>query len=215
MNSTKVTIIDYGVGNLLSVQRGLEKCGASVTISSDPKVLLSSERVVFPGVGAFPDGMNALNKLNLNSVIKDFVQTGRPLLAICLGMELLFDESTEFSLTSGLALISGRVVPVPSLSPQGEKLKIPHIGWAELETTKTHQNWDKTVLSDVKPFESAYFVHSYMAVPKYEENLVSTVSYGGNNLAAVVQKDNITGCQFHPEKSGEVGLRILSRFCND
>ena len=215
MNSAKVTIIDYGVGNLLSVQRGLEKCGASVTISSDPKVLLSSERVVFPGVGAFPDGMKALNTLNLNSVIKDFVQTGRPLLAICLGMELLFDESTEFSLTSGLALISGRVVPVPSLSPQGEKLKIPHIGWAELETTKTHQNWDKTVLSDVKPFESAYFVHSYMAVPKYEENLVSTVSYGGNNLAAVVQKDNITGCQFHPEKSGEVGLRILSRFCND
>jgi glutamine amidotransferase len=215
MNSAKVTIIDYGVGNLLSVQRGLEKCGASVTISSDPKVLLSSERVVFPGVGAFPDGMNALNTLNLNSVIKDFVQTGRPLLAICLGMELLFDESTEFSLTSGLALISGRVVPVPSLSPQGEKLKIPHIGWAELETTKTYQNWDKTVLSDIKPFESAYFVHSYMAVPKYEENLVSTVSYGGNNLAAVVQKDNITGCQFHPEKSGEVGLRILSRFCND
>jgi glutamine amidotransferase len=215
MNSAKVTIIDYGVGNLLSVQRGLEKCGASVTISSDPKVLLSSERVVFPGVGAFPDGMNALNTLNLNSVIKDFVQTGRPLLAICLGMELLFDESTEFSLTSGLALISGRVVPVPSLSPQGEKLKIPHIGWADLKTTKTHQNWDKTVLSDIKPFESAYFVHSYMAVPKYEENLVSTVSYGGNNLAAVVQKDNITGCQFHPEKSGEVGLRILSRFCND
>jgi len=215
MNSAKVTIIDYGVGNLLSVQRGLEKCGASVTISSDPKVLLSSERVVFPGVGAFPDGMNALNTLNLNSVIKDFVQTGRPLLAICLGMELLFDESTEFSLTSGLALISGRVVPVPSLSPQGEKLKIPHIGWAELETTKTHQNWYKTVLSDVRPLESAYFVHSYMAVPKYEENLLSTVSYGGNNLAAVVQKDNITGCQFHPEKSGEVGLRILSRFCND
>jgi glutamine amidotransferase len=215
MNSAKVTIIDYGVGNLLSVQRGLEKCGASVTISSDPKVLLCSEKVVFPGVGAFPDGMNALNTLNLNSVIKDFVQTGRPLLAICLGMELLFDESTEFSLTSGLALISGRVVPVPSLTPQSEKLKIPHIGWAELETTKTHQNWDKTVLSDVKPFESAYFVHSYMAVPKYEENLVSTVSYGGNNLAAVVQKDNITGCQFHPEKSGEVGLRILSRFCSD
>jgi glutamine amidotransferase len=215
MNSAKVTIIDYGVGNLLSVQRGLEKCGASVTISSDPKVLLRSERVVFPGVGAFPDGMKALNTLNLNSVIKDFVQTGRPLLAICLGMELLFDESTEFSLTSGLALISGRVVPVPSLSPQGEKLKIPHTGWAELETTKTHQNWDKTVLSDVKPFESAYFVHSYMAIPKYEENLVSTVSYGGNNLAAVVQKENITGCQFHPEKSGEVGLRILSRFCND
>jgi glutamine amidotransferase len=130
-------------------------------------------------------------------------------------MELLFDESTEFSLTSGLALISGRVVPVPSLSHQGGKLKIPHIGWAELETTKTHQNWDKTILSNVKPFESAYFVHSYMAVPKYEENLVSSVSYGGNNLAAVVQKDNITGCQFHPEKSGEVGLRILSRFCND
>lgn len=215
MNSTKVTIIDYGVGNLLSVQRGLEKCGASVLISSDPKVILGSERVVFPGVGAFPDGMGALKTLNLISVIKEFAQTERPLLAICLGMELLFDESTEFSLTSGLELISGRVIPVPSSTPKGEKLKIPHIGWAELETTDTHPNWDLTILSEVKPGESAYFVHSFMAVPKYEENLVSTVSYGGNKLAAVVKKNNVTGCQFHPEKSGEVGLRILKRFCDD
>jgi glutamine amidotransferase len=130
-------------------------------------------------------------------------------------MELLFDDSNEFSLTSGLALISGRVVPVPSLTPNGEQLKIPHIGWAELETTKTHPNWDKTMLSEIKPGESVYFVHSFMAVPKNEQNLVSTVSYGGNNLAAVVQKNNVTGCQFHPEKSGEVGLRILNRFCNE
>jgi glutamine amidotransferase len=215
MNSNKVTIIDYGVGNLLSVQRGLEKCESSVTISSDPKVILRSDRVVFPGVGAFPDGMSALNTMNLISVIKEFAQTERPLLAICLGMELLFDESTEFSLTTGLELISGRVIPVPSSSPNGEKLKIPHIGWAELETTKTYPNWEKTILSDVRPHESAYFVHSFMAVPKYKENLVSTVSYGGNNLAAVVQKNNVIGCQFHPEKSGEVGLRILNRFCND
>jgi glutamine amidotransferase len=130
-------------------------------------------------------------------------------------MELLFDVSTEFSLTSGLELISGRVIPVPSLTPNGEKLKIPHIGWAELETTATHPNWDLTILSEVKPGESAYFVHSFMAVPKYEENLVSTVSYGGNKLAAVVKKNNVTGCQFHPEKSGEVGLRILKSFCDD
>jgi glutamine amidotransferase len=215
MNSAKVTIIDYGVGNLLSVQRGLEKCGAHVTISSDPKIILSSERVVFPGVGAFPDGMNALKTLNLISVIKDFVLTERPLLAICLGMELLFDDSNEFSLTPGLSLIPGRVVPVPSLTPNGEQLKIPHIGWAELETTKTHPNWDKTMLSEIKPGESVYFVHSFMAVPKNEQNLLSTVSYGGNNLAAVVQKNNVTGCQFHPEKSGEVGLRILNRFCHE
>ena len=105
--------------------------------------------------------------------------------------------------------------PVPASSPNGKKLKIPHIGWAELETTKTHPNWEKTILSYVKPHDSAYFVHSFMAVPKYEENLVSTVSYGGNRLAAVVQKNNVVGCQFHPEKSGEVGIRILNRFCND
>jgi glutamine amidotransferase len=183
MSSVKVTVIDYGVGNLLSVQRGLEKCGSTVTISSDPKVILNSEKVVFPGVGAFPDGMKALKKLDLISVIQDYVLSQKPLLAICLGMEMLFDESCEFSVTSGLALIPGKVVPVPSTATTGEKLKIPHI--------------------------------SYMAVPKFEENLVSTVTYGGNSLAAVVQKNNLTGCQFHPEKSGEVGLRILKRFCND
>jgi glutamine amidotransferase len=215
MSSVKVTVIDYGVGNLLSVQRGLEKCGSTVTISSDPKVILNSEKVVFPGVGAFPDGMKALKKLDLISVIQDYVLSQKPLLAICLGMELLFDESCEFSVTTGLALIPGQIVPVPPTATTGEKLKIPHIGWAELETSPSHPDWQATILSEVKPLQSAYFVHSYMAVPKFEENLVSTITYGGNSLAAVVQKDNLIGCQFHPEKSGEVGLRILKRFCND
>jgi len=214
MSSVKVTVIDYGVGNLLSVQRGLEQCGSTVAISSDPKVILNSEKVVFPGVGSFPDGMKALNRLDLISAIQDYALTEKPLLAICLGMELLFDQSCEFAITAGLALIPGQVIQVPSISTTGTKLKIPHIGWAELETTPSYPDWQTTILSEIKPLQSAYFVHSYMAVPKYEENLVSTVTYGGNRLAAVVQKDNLIGCQFHPEKSGEVGLRILKRFCN-
>ena len=215
MKPSKVTVIDYGVGNLLSVQRGLEKCGAEVSISSDPREILNSTKVVFPGVGAFPDGMKALENLKLIPIIKEFVASKRPLLAICLGMELLFDESNEFSDTSGLGLISGKVVPIPNTGTDGIKLKIPHIGWAELQTTKKYPNWKNTVLSDINENESTYFVHSYMAVPEFEENLLSTVSYGGNRVAAVVKKDNLIGCQFHPEKSGNVGLRILNRFCND
>jgi imidazole glycerol-phosphate synthase subunit HisH len=215
MKPSKVTVIDYGVGNLLSVQRGLEKCGAEVSISSDPSEILNSTKVVFPGVGAFPDGMKALENLKLIPIIKEFVASNRPLLAICLGMELLFDESNEFSVTSGLGLISGKVVPVPNTGTDGNRLKIPHIGWAELQTTTKYPNWKNTVLADIKENESTYFVHSYMAVPEFEENLLSTVSYGGNTLAAVVKKDNLIGCQFHPEKSGTVGLRILNRFCND
>ncbi len=129
-------------------------------------------------------------------------------MAICLGIELLFDESYKFSVTAGFALIPEKIIPVPSTATTGEKLKIPHIGWAELETSPSYPDWQATILSEVKPLQSVYFVHSYMAVPKFEENLVSTVTYGGNSLAAVVQKNNLIGYQFHPEKSGEVGFEF-------
>lgn len=210
-----ITVIDYGLNNLLSVQRALEKCGANVTISSDPKFIVESTKVVFPGIGAYPDGMNALKDLNLDSAIKTYALSGKPLLAICLGMEMLFDQSNEFRVTRGLGLISGDVVPVPGKTVDNKKLKVPHIGWSELEPTASYPKWNGTILSDIKAQESAYFVHSYMAVPKLQENLLATVKYGGNQLAAVVIQENIIGCQFHPEKSGEVGLRILKKFCDD
>jgi glutamine amidotransferase len=212
MNLPEVTIIDYGVGNLLSVQRGLEKCGAKVLLSSDAKEILASQRVVLPGVGAFPKAMEALRNLNLVSAIQEFANLEKPLLAICLGMQLLMDESEEFGITQGLGLISGRVVPVPNADPQGNSVKIPHIGWNDLKTSNSKRDWSGTLLEDTQIGDAVYFVHSYMALPFDPENLIAHVEYGSERIAALTLKDKITGCQFHPEKSGEVGLKILQRF---
>jgi glutamine amidotransferase len=215
MNTPEVTIIDYGVGNLLSVKRGFEHCGAKVVLTSDANLILASQRVVLPGVGAFPNAMNELHRLNLVSVIKELAILGTPLLAICLGMQLLMDESEEFGLTPGLGLISGRVVPVPDKTAEGASQKIPHIGWSSLYDSSENSNWAGTLLQDNKLGDSAYFVHSYMAQPASPKNGVAHAIYGGHRISAVISKNRITGCQFHPEKSGEVGLKILRKFCRD
>jgi glutamine amidotransferase len=212
MNAPEVTVIDYGVGNLFSVQRGLEYCGAKVTITSNPEKIESSSRVVLPGVGAFGKGMAELQSLGLAEVIRRIAQDGVPLLGICLGMQLLLDESEEFGVTKGLGLIPGRVVPVPVRSVLGPPQKIPHIGWSPLQPS-SGQTWAATVLRDVKPGESVYFVHSFMAEMADESHRLADCLYGGHRIAAVIGRDNVVGCQFHPEKSGEVGLRILRAFC--
>ena len=215
MNTPEVTIIDYGVGNLLSVKRGFESCGAKVVLTSDLNLILASQRVVLPGVGAFPNAMDALQKLKLVSAIKDLVNLGTPLLAICLGMQLLMDESEEFGLTPGLGLIPGRVVPVPDKTTDLASQKIPHIGWSPLHYSDKNRDWAGTLLQDNKLGDPVYFVHSYMAQPASPKNQVAHAMYGGHRISAVISKDRITGCQFHPEKSGEVGLRILRKFCLD
>lgn len=215
MNTPEVTIIDYGVGNLLSVKRGFEHCGAKVILTSDPNLILASQRVVLPGVGAFPNAMIALQKLNLVSVIKELAILGTPLLAICLGMQLLMDESEEFGLTPGLGLISGRVVPVPDKTVEGASQKIPHIGWSPLYNSCENSNWTRTLLQDNQLGDPVYFVHSYMVQPASPKNRVAHAMYGGHRISSVISKDRITGCQFHPEKSGEVGLKILRKFCLD
>ena len=207
-----VTVIDYGVGNLLSIQRGLEYVGAKVTITSDPKVILSAEKVVLPGVGAFPKAMQALISLDLVSVIQDFTILGRPLLAVCLGMQLLMDESREFGTTQGLGLIPGTVIQVPSYTVTGMRQKIPHIGWRDLQISNAELDWSETLLQDNQVGDAVYFVHSFMVKPTNPVHQVADVVYGGHHISAVVSKDQITGCQFHPEKSGEVGLKILRRF---
>lgn len=212
MNAPEVTVIDYGVGNLFSVQRGLEYCGAKVTITSNPAKIESSSRVVLPGVGAFGKGMDELQSLGLADVIRRVVQDGVPLLGICLGMQLLLDESEEFSVTKGLGLIPGRVVPVPVRSVPGPPQKIPHIGWSPLQPS-LGKAWATTVLRHVKPGESVYFVHSFMAETADESHRLADCLYGGHRIAAVIGRDNVVGCQFHPEKSGEVGLKILRAFC--
>jgi glutamine amidotransferase len=208
----EVTVIDYGVGNLLSVSRALEHCGARVIITSDPAAILTSARVVLPGVGAFADGMAALKNKGLDGVVRQVAVAGTPLLGICLGMQMLFDESDEFGATAGLGLIPGRVVHIPATTTNGAPHKIPHIGWSELVLPAECDSWQSGLLADVVPGEAVYFVHSFMAVPASPEFRLADCSYGGIPITAAVQRDNVMGCQFHPEKSGAVGLQILHRF---
>ncbi len=206
-------MIDYGLGNLLSVQRGLEHCGASVIVTTDPELILVAKRVVLPGVGAFGNAMEALYRLDLVDAIRELVHRQTPLLGICLGMQLLLDESDEFGITAGLGLIPGRVIPVPSETISGETQKIPHVGWSALQPVgRASGRWAGTLLEDNRPGESAYFVHSFMAVPADSSNRIADCVYGGHLVSAAIGRDKITGCQFHPEKSGEVGLKILRRF---
>lgn len=208
----EITIVDYGVGNLLSVQRGFEHCGAKVILTSDPERILAAKRVVLPGVGAFGNAMQALEQMGLVAVIRELAHRQTPLLGICLGMQLLLDESEEFGITAGLGLIPGRVIPVPAQTISEETQKIPHIGWSALHPSSALCEWNGTLLQDNRPGEAAYFVHSYMAVPSVPAHCIADCVYGGHKIAAVIGRDQITACQFHPEKSGEVGLKILHRF---
>lgn len=211
MSMPRVTVIDYGVGNLLSVRRGFEHCGAEVILTADPEQLLAADRVVLPGVGAFSNGMQSLESLGLVAAIRELAQRKTPLLGICLGMQLLLEESEEFGVTAGLGLIPGRVIPVPDMTLSGVTQKIPHIGWNALRLSNG-SDWQQTLLHDNLPGEAAYFVHSFMAVPTDPTHRLADCSYGGHKIAAMIGRDQITGCQFHPEKSGEVGLKVLRRF---
>jgi glutamine amidotransferase len=212
MKYPKTTIIDYGAGNLLSVARAFEHLGSSVELTADSKKILTSQRVVLPGVGAFPNAMQELNKLNLVSTIQELASKQIPLLAICLGMQLLMEESEEFGITQGLGVIPGRVVPIPIKDIEGSKQKIPHIGWSTLDISNIDDTWSGTLLQENKPGDSVYFNHSFMSQPINQKNQLAHTTYGGRKVPAVIRKDQIVGCQFHPEKSGLFGLRILNCF---
>jgi glutamine amidotransferase len=212
MPQPDVAVIDYGVGNLLSVRRGLEACGATVEVSSDPEVIASSPRVVLPGVGAFADGMRELCARGLDGTVKEVAARGTPLFAICLGMQMLLDESLEFGRTSGLGLIPGRVISVPAVNAEGAPQKIPHIGWSSLEFAGQKGGWQDTPLQDLCPGDPVYFVHSFMADPIDHADRLADCNYGGVRVSAAIRRNNVFGCQFHPEKSGEVGLTVLRRF---
>jgi glutamine amidotransferase len=209
---SEVLIIDYGIGNLLSVRRGLEYCGATVTVTSDPDVIYSSPRVILPGVGAFANGMAELKARGLDVALREVAARGTPLLGICLGMQMLLDVSEEFEDTAGLGLISGRVVHVPPFDCAGDAKKIPHIGWNALCLPDNREDWHGTVLNDIRPGDSVYFVHSYMATPKDPTHRVADCLYGGTPISAAIASGNVSGCQFHPEKSGQIGLQVLKRF---
>lgn len=212
MSTPEVTIIDYGMGNLLSVRRGFEHCGATVVVANNPALVLSATKVIVPGVGAFSDGMAELRHREFDGVLREVSAKGVPLMGICLGMQMLLDESEEFGVTAGLGLIPGRVVSIPTMTIDGHPQKIPHIGWSDLELSKGRQNWNNTPLQEVMPGESVYFVHSFMAMPNDAAHRIADCYYGGQLVSAVIGRDNVFGCQFHPEKSGQVGLKVLRRF---
>ena len=212
MNTPKAVVIDYGIGNLLSVRRGLEHCGATVVVTADPKVILSARWVILPGVGAFSDGIAGLCRHGLDEVVREVGARGIPLLGICLGMQMLLDESEEFGIAAGLGLIPGRVVPVPSASSSGNPQKIPHIGWNNLVLPQGRASWENTPLQDVALGEAVYFVHSFMANPTDPHHRIADCLYGGLPVSAAIGRDNVVGCQFHPEKSGETGLKVLRTF---
>jgi glutamine amidotransferase len=212
MAKADVAVIDYGVGNLLSVRRALEHCGVTVSVTADPEAILAAARVVLPGVGAFANGMEQLRCSRLDVVTREVAARGIPLLGICLGMQMLLDESEEFGINSGLGLIPGRVVPVPVTAADGQSHKIPHIGWNSLMLPSGRANWAGSPLQDVNPGDAVYFLHSYMADPSNAADRFADCHYGGGAISAAIGRGNVFGCQFHPEKSGEIGLKVLRAF---
>ena len=198
-----VAIVDYGVGNLFSLECSLNAIGAEVVVTADPEILKSADQIILPGVGAFEDAAKKLRSTGLDVVLKDLAAAGKPLLGICLGMQMLFDKSYEYGEHQGLGLIPGEVVPMEGVIPA--ELKIPHIGWNALKFTK-----ESPLFSQIKDGDCVYFVHSYYATG-CDENLIATAEYGAE-LTAAVSNRNVFGCQFHPEKSGTVGLNILKAF---
>jgi glutamine amidotransferase len=202
-----IAIIDYGMGNLRSVQKGFEKVGFDAVVTADPKVVLEADRVVLPGVGAFPDCMRNLEQGGFVEPLLRVIQGGRPFLGICLGLQLLFTESEEFGVHKGLDVISGRVIRFPEgMEENGEELKVPHMGWNQLAICSR-----PPVFAGIDEGTNVYFVHSYYVKPADEAVVAATTDYG-IEFCAAIWKDNIVATQFHPEKSQEKGLRMLKNF---
>ena len=199
-----IVIVDYGVGNLFSLQSSFKAIGENVITSGDKEVIKSADKIILPGVGAFEDAANKLFNSGLADVVISQAKSGVPVLGICLGMQLLFDKSYEYGEHKGLGLISGEIRPIAEVIPNN--LKIPHIGWNALNFKKQSK-----IFKYLKDGDCVYFVHSFYGA-NCEKSVIATTEYGAE-LTAAVQSGNVYGCQFHPEKSGEVGLKILKAFC--
>lgn len=199
-----IAIVDYGVGNLFSLRSSLKMIGAQAVVTSEEAVLRAADKIILPGVGAFGDAAAKLKQSGLGELLREEARKGKDIMGICLGMQLLFECSEEYGLHEGLGLLRGRVVGMQGRLP--EHLMIPHIGWNALHLEK-----ESRLLRFIREGDCVYFVHSFYAAD-CEDSLIASTEYG-RMLTAAVQKDNIMGCQFHPEKSGNVGLSILRGFC--
>jgi glutamine amidotransferase len=209
---TRVLVVDYGVGNLLSVCRAFEACGATVELNGHPERIAAAERVVVPGVGAFGDCMNELQRRKLVDPILDYVATGRPVLGICVGMQMMMEIGEEFGTHVGLGIAPGRVRAIPGTAIDGKSHKIPHIGWNALRKPSPGTIWDNTILHGVMPGSTCYFVHSFTAEPAEDCVRLADCDYNGQQISAALRVGNVYGTQFHPEKSGQIGLHILRNF---
>ena len=199
-----IAIIDYGVGNLFSLTSSFRYVGADVCVTSDPEEIKKADKIILPGVGAFGDAIKKLKDTGLDKIVIEEANNGKPLMGICLGMQLLFEKSYEYGEHNGLGLLKGSVVPMENYIDKS--LKIPHIGWNALSIKK-----ESPLFKYLKNGDHVYFVHSYFA-KDCDESLLATTEYGKELTAAVAYK-NVYGCQFHPEKSGDIGLKILKAFC--
>lgn len=213
MSKKKITIIDIGSGNILSIKRAFENCGAEVYVTRERDKILSSHKLVLPGVGAFKNAVNELNSFDFFDIISNKKFKQIPMLGICLGMQLLFDESEEFGKQNGLKLIKGKVKKLPNTSTNGETLKIPSIGWYKLilgKNASVHKS--AKFLNSFDEKGMFYFVHSYYAKTADKDAVLASYNFGGHLIPSIVAKDNIIGCQFHPEKSGSFGLKLIKNF---
>ena len=205
-----IAIVDYGVGNLFSLASSLKFIGVESVVTSDPETIRNSDQIILPGVGAFGDAANKLRETGLDEIVREQALSGKPLMGICLGMQLLFEKGYEYGEHEGLGLLKGNVVPMEGYISQD--LDIPHMGWNSLDICMGNSK-ENTLLRNINDGDCVYFVHSYFATD-CDDSVIATAEYG-EKLTAAVQKENIMGCQFHPEKSGKVGLAILEAFSQE
>ncbi len=207
-----ISVVDYGTSNLLSVTRAFEHVGAAVEIVSSAEQVTKADRLVLPGVGAFGNCESGLRSRGLWEPVGEFMRSGKPFLGICVGMQMMLESSDEFGDHKGFGLIPGRVGAIPANGTDGKPHKIPHIGWNQLSPPDGANGWQGTILDGIKPGASFYFVHSFTAQPKDDRHRLADTDYDGLRISAAIRRENAYGCQFHCEKSGPVGLRIIENF---
>lgn len=206
---SRVGIIDYGLGNLFSVQRAVQAAGGEPVVLGSADGINGMQRLIVPGVGAFGDGMAGLRARSLEEPLREYVASGRPVLGICLGMQLLMEQGTEFGVHEGLRFVPGRVDVIPAAG-EGLRYKVPHVGWTPVDPAA--RAWDGTLLAGISPGTEFYFVHSYRVLTRHPDDALAESTYGGHRFCSVVARGNILGTQFHPEKSGPAGLALLRNF---
>lgn len=211
MSTKSCVVIDYEVGNIFSVMQALRQNGAEVELSSDIERVRSAERLILPGVGAFGRAADRLRALGLDEAISDFISTGRPFLGICVGMQLLLEKGLEFGEHKGLGYFEGTVEKISLMDDRGASLQVPVIGWNTVHEP-TMNRWDGTPFASVNPRAGYYFVHSFSARPKDPNSVCAISSVGTGEVVSAIQRDNILGVQFHPERSGQSGLAFLNGF---